>query len=455
MAGACHLFHSHFCSGVAILCTAFDATERGHVNGIISARNLSKRYSIHRDRPNSLKEAVVRRERNRSTREFWALKDVSLDIDRGSFFGLIGHNGSGKTTLLKLMAGIHEPTSGHLAVDGRVSALLELGSGFHPELSGRENIYLNGAILGLTRKEMNLAVDEIIEFSDIGDFIDAPVKILSSGMYVRLGFAVAVHVAPEILLIDEVIAVGDEAFQRKCLEHLYELRRAGTTIVLVSHSLPLVEGLCDEVGWLDSGNLMAAGEATEVCWAYLDAVNAAEAEQLRDADDDQIHTDTSLTEIEVRRGSGDIRIFHVDYLDQQWLANPLPTSGNALIIRLWYEAESAVPDPVFAMKLHHATGVHLASPNSALQHLRTGTLGPGRGYVDFIMEELALLPGDYLLSTSITDQDRMHVHDAWERSHSLRIVPGSSPEREGMTDLRGKWQPPVPHEKGAPGHPNR
>ena len=218
------------------------------MNPIISAQHLSKQYRVHRGRPDSLKEAVVRRKKNRSSSEFWALKEVSLDIKEGSFFGLISHNGSGKTTLLKLMAGIHNPTSGQLKVNGRVSALLELGSGFPTELSGRENSYLNGAILGLTRREMDLAVDEIIEFSDIGDFIDAPVKILSSGMYVRHGFAVAVHVAPEILLIDEVIAVGDEAFQRKCLEHLYELRRAGTTIVLVSHSLPLVEGLCDEVG---------------------------------------------------------------------------------------------------------------------------------------------------------------------------------------------------------------
>ena len=425
------------------------------MNPIISAQQVSKQYRVHRDRPDSLKEAVVRRQKNRSSSEFWALKDVSLDIEQGSFFGLIGHNGSGKTTLLKLMAGIHTPSSGQLKVNGRVSALLELGSGFHPELSGRENIYLNGAILGLTRKEMDLAVDEIIEFSDIGDFIDAPVKILSSGMYVRLGFAVAVHVAPEILLIDEVIAVGDEAFQRKCLEHLYELRRAGTTIVLVSHSLPLVEGLCDEVGWLDHGALMQAGEATEVCWAYLDSVNAQEAEKLRDEDDDPVHTDTSLTDIEGRRGSGEMRIFHVDYLDDQWLANPLPSSGDTLVIRLWYEAETLVDDPVFAIKLHHATGVHLASPNSALQQLHTGSIAAGRGYVDFVIDKLALLAGDYLLSTSITDRDRMHVHDAWERSHSLRIVPGSSPEREGLTDLLGKWQPPVPHQKGSPGHPNR
>ncbi|MEC9058618.1 MAG: ATP-binding cassette domain-containing protein, partial [Actinomycetota bacterium] len=167
------------------------------MKSIISAQAISKRYRVRRDRPDSLKEAVVRRRRNSSDSEFWALRNISIDIAPGSFYGLIGHNGSGKTTLLKLMAGIHQPTSGTMEVNGRVSALLELGSGFHPELSGRENIYLNGAILGLSRKEMDLAVDEIIEFSDIGEFIDAPVKILSSGMYVRLGFAVAVHVAPE------------------------------------------------------------------------------------------------------------------------------------------------------------------------------------------------------------------------------------------------------------------
>ena len=188
---------------------------------IISVNQVSKQYKIYRDRPNSLKEALVRRSRSRKVDDFWALTDVNLEIKKGAFYGFVGHNGSGKTTLLKLMAGIHQPTSGEVRVDGRVSALLELGSGFHPELSGRENIYLNGAILGMSRREMDAAVDGIIEFSDIGDFIDAPVKILSSGMYVRLGFSVAVHVDPEILLIDEVIAVGDEAFQRKCLEHFH------------------------------------------------------------------------------------------------------------------------------------------------------------------------------------------------------------------------------------------
>ncbi|NCG41596.1 MAG: ATP-binding cassette domain-containing protein, partial [Actinobacteria bacterium] len=160
---------------------------------IISVNQVSKQYKIYRDRPNSLKEALVRRSRSRKVDDFWALTDVNLEIKKGAFYGFVGHNGSGKTTLLKLMAGIHQPTRGEVRVDGRVSALLELGSGFHPELSGRENIYLNGAILGMSRREMDAAVDGIIDFSDIGDFIDAPVKILSSGMYVRLGFSVAVH----------------------------------------------------------------------------------------------------------------------------------------------------------------------------------------------------------------------------------------------------------------------
>jgi ABC-2 type transport system ATP-binding protein/lipopolysaccharide transport system ATP-binding protein len=425
------------------------------VSPIISVNQVSKQYKIYRDRPNSLKEALVRRSRSRKVDDFWALTDVNLEIKKGAFYGFVGHNGSGKTTLLKLMAGIHQPTRGEVRVDGRVSALLELGSGFHPELSGRENIYLNGAILGMSRREMDAAVDGIIDFSDIGDFIDAPVKILSSGMYVRLGFSVAVHVEPEILLIDEVIAVGDEAFQRKCLEHLYELRQNGTTIVLVSHSLPLVEGLCDEVAWLDHGQLMADGDSTEVCWAYLDAVNAAEAKKLRDDEEGAVHTDTSLAEIEIRRGTGEIRIFHVDYLDAAWRSNPLPSSGDPLTIRVWYEAEKEVTEVVFSLKLHQATGVHLASPNSALQQLEAGTIQPGRGYVDLIMDELLLLPGDYVLSSSITDRDRLHTLDAWERSHALRVVPGSSPEREGAVDLKARWQPPVPHQRGEPGHPNR
>ena len=234
----------------------------------VDVAEVSKRFRQELNRPTSVKEAVLRFGR-RDVRHLWALRDVSLAIDRGSFFGLVGHNGSGKSTLLRLMAGIHRPTSGRIAAQGRLSALLELGSGFHPELTGRENVFLNGAMLGLGRRQMAAAMDNIIEFSGVGDQIDVPVKIYSSGMYMRLGFSVAVNVDPEILLVDEVIAVGDEEFQQRCLRHMENIRAGGTTIVLVSHDTALVRKLCDRVGWLDGGRLRAAGDPNEVLDAYL------------------------------------------------------------------------------------------------------------------------------------------------------------------------------------------
>jgi len=239
----------------------------------IRMQGVSKSYRLVRDRPMSVKEAVVRRSQRRLVEEFWALQDIDLEVPRGSFVGLIGHNGSGKSTLLKLLSGIHRQTTGTITVDGRLSALLELGAGFHPELTGRENIYLNGAILGMSRRQMTGAVSEIVEFSGIGDFVDAPVRVYSSGMYVRLGFAIAVHVNPEILLVDEVIAVGDEDFQRKCLDHMAELRRQGVTIVLVSHDLDQVRDLCDRVAWIDRSLLVEVGDPDLVCDRYLASIH--------------------------------------------------------------------------------------------------------------------------------------------------------------------------------------
>ncbi len=230
--------------------------------------DVSKRFRQELNSPSSIKEAVLRFGR-REVRHLWALRDISLTIDGGAFFGLVGHNGSGKSTLLRLMAGIHRPTTGKIEARGRLSALLELGSGFHPELTGRENVFLNGAMLGLSRRQMAAAMDDIIDFSGIGDQIDVPVKIYSSGMYMRLGFSVAVNVEPEILLVDEVIAVGDEEFQQRCLNHMQQLRCGGTTIVLVSHDAALVRRLCDRVGWLDGGRLRAVGDPDEVLDSYL------------------------------------------------------------------------------------------------------------------------------------------------------------------------------------------
>lgn len=237
--------------------------------GQITVRDVSKRFRLERNRPSSLKEALLRTGR-RNIDDFWVLRNVDFEIEPGSFFGLIGHNGSGKSTLLRLIANIHRPTSGQITTEGRMSALLELGSGFHPDLTGRENVYLNGAMLGLSRRHMNDAMDKIIDFSGIGDFIDEPVKIYSSGMYVRLGFAVSVNVDPEILLVDEVIAVGDEAFQHRCMDHMNLLREKGCTIVLVSHNAALMGDLCDTIAWLDHGRVLELGEPAPVLEKYLD-----------------------------------------------------------------------------------------------------------------------------------------------------------------------------------------
>lgn len=246
-------------------------------NLAISVQGVSKSYRLVRNRPTSVKEAIVRPSSRSTVENFWALKDIDMGIPKGSFFGLIGQNGSGKSTLLKLIAGIHRQNTGSITVEGRLSALLELGAGFHPELSGRENIYLNGAILGMSRKQMASVVDEIADFSGIGEFLDAPVRIYSSGMYVRLGFAVAVHVDPEILLVDEVVAVGDEEFQRKCLSHMEKLREQGVTIVLVSHDISQVRELCDEVAWIDQTRLREVGKSDVVTDRYLDWVRDAES----------------------------------------------------------------------------------------------------------------------------------------------------------------------------------
>ena len=324
----------------------------------IEVHELSKKFKLATERRDSLKERFVRGSGRYD--EFWALRDISLSIPRGSTFGLIGHNGSGKSTLLKMLAGIYRPTSGSLQVAGRISALLELGAGFHGELTGRENIYLNGAILGLSRKQIDEAMDEIIDFAGLEEFIDTPVKVYSSGMYVRLGFSIAVTVDPEILIVDEIIAVGDEEFQRKCFDHLYELRRKGTTIVLVSHSLGLMADLCDQAAWLDQGRLKAVGPVRDVIDGYLAAVNQKEAAA-------HGHGDAAGTEASARLGSGELRITDVEFLDHEGQRNSFLSSGEKCVVRMHYEASTDLRSVTFGLGFVHESGVSVAGPNSGLR----------------------------------------------------------------------------------------
>jgi lipopolysaccharide transport system ATP-binding protein len=398
----------------------------------IRAEHVSKRFWLHRERRTGLKERFVRG-RAPKAEEFWALRDASFSIQRGTTFGLLGQNGSGKSTTLKVLAGIYRPTSGRVTVNGRVSALLELGAGFHGELTGRENIRLNGAILGLSGRQIDASMDRIIDFAGIGEFIDSPVKIYSSGMFVRLGFAVAVSLDPEILMVDEVIAVGDEEFQRKCFDHLHELRKRGTTVVLVTHSLGLIGDLCDQAAWLDNGGIRGLGPARDVADSYMASVNEREVHAHR-ADDDSGAIEQGTT----RLGSGEVRITSLEYLDGEGNASPVLLAGAACTIRMHFEARSPISRAVFGLGFHHESGAVVAGPNS-------GRVGPfplerGHGYVDFAVDELLLQQGGFQVSTAIVE--RGHTYDYADRAFDLHVR-GQGGDEPGLTRMPGMWKKPV------------
>ena len=239
----------------------------------VRVTDVSKRFRLYHERNQTLKSAILRG-RTSKHEDFWALKDISFDVTEGHTHGLIGSNGSGKSTLLKCLAKIYWPTSGSIEYRGRMASLLEVGSGFHLELSGRENIYLNGSILGMSKKDIDSKFDEIVDFSGVERFLDQPVKNYSSGMYVRLGFSIAINVDPDILVVDEVLSVGDEEFQRKSFQKFRELKKQGKTIILVTHAMPVVRDLCDTATWLDRGALQQSGATNEVVDAYLDSVES-------------------------------------------------------------------------------------------------------------------------------------------------------------------------------------
>ncbi|MBA3534265.1 MAG: ABC transporter ATP-binding protein, partial [Ardenticatenales bacterium] len=298
----------------------------------VEFRNVSRRFMLSHSRPRSLQEAMIRllsfRRPPLQDEEFWALKGVSFTIGKGQLVGLIGTNGSGKSTALKMMAGILPPTGGEIVVNGRLSALLELGSGMHPDLTGRENIFLNGSLLGISNGEMQQLYPKIVSFSELGRFIDMPIKHYSSGMYMRLGFSVAVHVQPDILLLDEVLTVGDQSFQAKCLEHLYDMRRRGTTIVLVSHGLESLRTICTELIWLKDGELMQQGSPSTVSEAYLREIHrsTAQMQQGEGAEEDSF----------LRWGSGELEIKNVRMVNGKGKATDTFLTGDSFKVEIDY-----------------------------------------------------------------------------------------------------------------------
>jgi ABC-type polysaccharide/polyol phosphate transport system ATPase subunit len=400
--------------------------------------DVSKSFRLQKDRAHSLKELITRRDRQSGADQFWALRNVSFEIPEGSMFALVGHNGSGKSTLLRCIAGIYRPTSGEVRVSGRISTLLELGAGFHPDLTGRENVYMNATILGMSHRQIDRVFDEIVEFAGIEEFIDSPVKIYSSGMYIRLGFSVAVHVDPEILIVDEVIAVGDAEFQRKCYDHLYALRKKGVTIVVVTHGLDTVETMCDGAAWLDHGELQLVGTGQEVSAAYMRQVNAEERRERDEIAAAAAEEAAAGTDGPASRRMEDVRITDVELLDGEGRPVSAGVHGEPLTIRIGYEAIRPVPSPVFGIALHSASNVHITGTNTRIGGLDTPTI-EGRGHVDFVIDELPLTSGDYELTVAISDTYIQHNFDRREREWRLPVRHGGRMEPEGLVDLSGTW----------------
>jgi len=364
----------------------------------VEVSNLWKNFRLYHERNQYLKAAILRGKRARFE-EFWALRDVSFSVATGSTLGVIGSNGSGKSTLLKCLTGILTPDRGSVSVKGRISALLELGAGFHPELSGRENVFLNGAILGLTKKEILGCFDEIVDFAGLSQFIDTPVKNYSSGMYVRLGFAVAAHVDPEVLLIDEVLAVGDEVFQRKCAERIEQFRREGRTIVLVSHGLSQVEQLCEEVLWIDKGELKMIGAAGEVISTYQGQSHESVRVQGEQGE---------------RWGSGEIQIAKVTLFDERGQASGVLSTMEQASIAIELNSHIPIQDFVVGLRIDSLNG-HRVWGSSSRRNGESFGMIHGEATVKIVLPSVPLLEGVYDLTASVTDHTEIHPYDHWEK----------------------------------------
>jgi len=454
----------------------------------ITFDRVSKQFTLHHERARSFQELFLKLPRPRrngrrspsgdlpatpgrvaSTKvkeQFWALRSVSFEIASGDMVGIVGPNGAGKSTVLKLATRIIEPSAGKIAVNGRVSALLELGAGFHPDLTGRENVYLNGSILGFSRAEMDCIFDDIVDFSEMDRFIDVPVKHYSSGMYMRLAFAIAINVRPDILLVDEVLAVGDQAFQARCLDRISEMKRRGVTIVLVTHDLDAVRSLCDRAIWLDEGKIQAEGAVELVVEQYLNQVHLEDEQVLLQAEVarseegprtaqaateemQRCEFDTSpkgdLRENEFRPeawrwGSREGEITNVQLLDAQGQERRSFRTGDTFVVRIHYVAHQRIDKPQFGLALFHAGGFHINGPNTIFSGVEIDAI-EGQGYIDYVIVSLPLLEGTYLVSVSLYDYAGAHAYDYHHQAYTFRVHPNPNVlERYGSLLIPSSWR---------------
>jgi homopolymeric O-antigen transport system ATP-binding protein len=394
---------------------------------------VSKRYRVKRrlaptasERPSLLHRLGRLRPR---TDEFWAVRDVTFEVARGETLGIIGHNGAGKSTILKLLSSVTTPTSGEITIKGRLSALIEVGSGFHPELSGRENIYLSGSILGMRRREIAAKLERIIEFAGVTDFIDTPVKHYSSGMYLRLGFSIAAHLEPDILLLDEVLAVGDAAFQTKCLDRINELHRQGRTIVFISHDLGAIERLCRRVILLSHGRIVCEGPARQVIAHYQEIGSTYSPSESHEVADAILSGEAEITSVACRNAVQlPSVVFH---------------TGEALTVRVEYLVHREVRDAVIELYFFSAVSglsgawcqMTTLGPDGGM------TLDPGAGAVEFEIDELSFLPGMYHVSATIVHAGQVlgAAIDYQPQCLTLRVDAGTL--RRGSFYMPHRWRP--------------
>jgi ABC-type polysaccharide/polyol phosphate transport system ATPase subunit len=425
---------------------------------VIELANVSKAYRRYGGRHfATLKSALLQRSILRDLRPseiFPALKDVSFSVRQGSTFGVVGRNGSGKSTTLKLVAGITKPTSGRVAVRGRISALIELGAGFHPEISGRENVYINGIMLGLSKREVQRRFDEIVEFAELREFIDAPVKTYSSGMYMRLGFSVAIHVDPEVLLVDEVLAVGDEGFTHKCLDKFGEFKRRGKTILLVTHSLGLVERFCDEAIWLDAGEKRAEGDPKRVVGAYITDVERQEEQFLASSDAKSQHeaaagerrpegpvdageaaADMSRA-AEGRWGAGGVEITGVRLQNDQGQPTHVFHTGEPMTVGLHVRADRPTGDFVFGIAIFTPDGVCVYGTNTDIEEHKGDRL-EGTAEIRLLIDALDLVEGTYKLDVAVHKRDGA-PYDYHRLLYTFRVK--SRLEDIGIYRPRHRWE---------------
>jgi len=391
----------------------------------IKVDNLGKKFRLRHSKGQSLKATIIDRILHRETRDdFWALKDITFSINPGETVGVIGPNGSGKTTLLSILARTMVPTTGSLDILGRVSCLLELGAGFHPDLTGRENIYLNAAIMGIPREVIEEKFERIVEFSGLGHFIETPLRFYSSGMAVRLGFSVAVAADPDVLLVDEVLAVGDEAFQKKSGERMREFKSRGKTIVVVSHDMNMIRNFCDRVIYLREGRVIKQGPTAEIINRYIEDVQS------------QLIEGGAGLGVTHEWGSRDIEIRDVAFLDNHGEKSYNLKAGDDLVVIIDYFAKERIENPAFGFAIHDSDRVLCFGSNTQIGDHILGTV-EGEGTISFRLISLPLLTGDYYLSLSIHSQDHLTNYHRQEYFYPFTVL--SSFQGEGLFSIPVEW----------------